>query len=352
MLRKLHKLQSIQYLRAIAALGVVFYHASYTTPYFSFMSLGAAGVDLFFVISGFVIWSVTCAKPITPGEFTYQRIVRIVPIYWIFTLLLASAGILFPSAFSRLRVVLDDVVLSLLFIPHYSPSDGRILPILAPGWTLNYEMFFYALFALYLFLSPFLRLIALSSTIGILAFLGTLYSGSNPLILTYTNSLLLEFLGGIIIGRMWELDWLPGRKIGLVAALAGVIIFVGVSAWPLVEAYRVFMWGVPAFLIVLGLLSVEIHGGIFNSIVLGVLGDGSYSIYLIHGFVISALAKASSVLPKWGFEFVQIETISFVLISATLAATAGVVFHFLVERKLLSLLRRRRPVLVTNTSTG
>jgi len=338
------KCLSIQYLRGIAAIGVVLTHASLGTRWNGGLNLGSAGVDIFFVISGFVMWFVTSAKPRTPGEFLYQRIVRIVPIYWFFTLLLAATTVLFPSAFSLLRVTTQEVVLSLFFVPHYSSSTGRMLPILAQGWTLNFEMFFYALFTLFLFLSPFKRFIGLISTLGILSVIGTMYSGSNALLVTYTSPLFLEFIGGVVIGRAWELGWLPSRQVGYTITSIGLIAFVVVSSWPLIETietYRVLMWGIPAFLTVLGLTSVEFSGGIFNSTVLRILGDSSYSIYLIHPFVISVVKKMASILPD-GLNFIQQGTLTFILVSATLATIAGVIFYFMIEREIIFRLRRRR----------
>jgi exopolysaccharide production protein ExoZ len=252
-----------------------------------------------------------------------------------------AAAVLIPSAFPRLHVTTLDVGLSLLFVPHHSPSDGRILPTLAQGWTLNYEMFFYALFTLFLFFSRFKRIIGLISTLGILSVVGALYSGSNVFLLTYANPILVEFIGGIVIGRAWELGRLPSRQVGFAIVSTGVIAFAAVSRWPLIETYRVFMWGMPAFLIVFGLVSVEFRGGIFNSNVLRVLGDSSYSIYLIHPFIISAIAKVASTLPD-GFKFLQQDTVTFILIGTAIAAIAGVVFYFVIEREIMLELRRPR----------
>jgi exopolysaccharide production protein ExoZ len=337
------KFLSIQYLRGIAAIGVVLTHASIGSPWQEELNLGSAGVDIFFVISGFVMWFVTTTKSLTPAEFAYQRIARIVPIYWFFTLLLVATAVLFPSAFSRLRVTTLDVVLSLFFVPHYSPSTGSVNPILTQGWTLNYEMFFYALFTLFLLFSPFKRIIGLISTLGILCIIGAFYSGSDAFVLTYTNSILLEFIGGVAIGRAWELGWLPNRRVGFAIASMGLIAFAIVSRWPLIDTYRVFMWGIPAFLIVLGLTSAEVNGGIFNSTTLHVLGDSSYSIYLIHPFIISAIAKIVSTFPN-GLKHLQHGTVTFILIGTALATIAGVIFYFVIEREVIYRLRRPRQI--------
>jgi exopolysaccharide production protein ExoZ len=340
------RLLSIQYLRALAAFSVVLYHSTTGSSWSSATGSGSAGVDLFFVISGFIMWFVTVRTPLTPGEFIYHRIARIAPIYWLFTILLAASALLFPTTFSRLRVTVVDLVLSLLFIPHYSPTDGRILPTLAPGWTLNYEMFFYALFALFLFLRPQRRFIALLCTLGLLSCIGLLYSGANALIVTYTNPILLEFAGGIVIGRLWELNGLPSRQSFAVAAiLIGVLVFVIGSIWPIEDKYRIFMWGFPAFLLILGFLSIEVNGKIFNSAFLGLLGDSSYSLYLVHSFVIAAVMKIISLFHVETFNSLFLGS-GIIMVNIALSTLAGVIVYLFVECKVTSKLRNLPHALV------
>jgi exopolysaccharide production protein ExoZ len=105
---------SIQYLRGLAALMVVAFH---TAPG-PFALIGAAGVGIFFVISGFIMWALTSSRQTTASVFLQRRIIRIVPLYWLFTLLLAGAGAIVPAAFSHLQLTTDHLLLSLAFIPH------------------------------------------------------------------------------------------------------------------------------------------------------------------------------------------------------------------------------------------
>ena len=98
---------------------------------------GGAGVDLFFIISGFIIWTVSVEKSPQPAIFMLHRVIRVVPVYWIVMFAMVMRAILAPSAFSRLMVQPSHVLLSMAFIPHADPT-GLPYPLLAVGWTLNW----------------------------------------------------------------------------------------------------------------------------------------------------------------------------------------------------------------------
>ena len=123
---------SIQYLRSFGALAVVASHVDHSAV------VGQSGVDLFFVISGFIMWTMS-ARPIAPLAFLWNRMLRVVPLYWVATLLMAL----------HQRAPLHDVVRSMFFVPYFGAGD-QIWPVLVQGWTLNYEMFFYILIGLVL----------------------------------------------------------------------------------------------------------------------------------------------------------------------------------------------------------
>ena len=152
---------SIQYLRALAALLVVFVHAQEQYPIGGRIipsAFGLGGVDLFFLISGFVMTFTAAQRPLTRLDFLKRRVVRIVPLYW--TMTLATAGLIFvaPALTRDSHFAWSDLLTSLSFIPHYNAGKaGSISPIIKLGWTLNYEMFFYLVFAALLPLKPWLR---------------------------------------------------------------------------------------------------------------------------------------------------------------------------------------------------
>ena len=149
-------LQGLQVLRAVAALGVVFHHLPIflegklgLTGVVPPLLLGAAGVDLFFVISGFImVYSSEplFGRPHAPRVFLLRRLSRIVPLYWAATSFLLGYLLLVGVAFVRVNLPWDVILTSYAFIP-FPRRDGLMMPVLNVGWTLNYEMFFYLVFA-------------------------------------------------------------------------------------------------------------------------------------------------------------------------------------------------------------
>jgi peptidoglycan/LPS O-acetylase OafA/YrhL len=125
-------IKNIQALRAIAALSVVLYHID-------IIGIGSSGVDIFFVISGFVI--AKSGSNVDAVQFYSRRLFRIVPIYWIGTILVFGIAIVAPHLLKHTDADLADLIRSLIFIP-YLKSSGLAQPVLFLGWTLNYEMFF------------------------------------------------------------------------------------------------------------------------------------------------------------------------------------------------------------------
>ena len=153
---------SIQILRAVAALGVVALHVSHEgatrlgarNPLPDF-SVGAAGVDLFFVISGFIMVYASdalFARAGAPAYFFTRRLARIVPLYWAATAAAVVCFVAFRYAGALEQLSWQTFVASLLFVPWPRP-DGAMLPVHMLGWTLNFEMFFYVVFALALMLT-------------------------------------------------------------------------------------------------------------------------------------------------------------------------------------------------------
>jgi peptidoglycan/LPS O-acetylase OafA/YrhL len=201
------QLFSLQYLRAVAALLVVWQHAVFKMPSFlpvASLHTGAIGVALFFVISGFVMQMITYGGRVSPLEFFKRRIVRVVPMYWLMTIMFSL--ILFITG--SYDLIGDDffirLIKSLLFIPHVSPiQNDHIWPILIPGWTLNYEMFFYLIFAIAMCFKARVGIVTI--TFLSLVLFGKLFQPlTNPLLITYSHPLFLEFLAGMLIYRVWK----------------------------------------------------------------------------------------------------------------------------------------------------
>ncbi len=292
----MNKLASIQILRAAAALSVVLFHAGQWS-HLDF-AVGACGVDLFFVISGFVLWSACEARPVTPSAFLLARARRILPLYWIVTLAVAAAALLAPAA---LPIVLPEgrhLVLSLLLVPHADPAGGPF-PLLPTGWTLTYEAFFYLVMALALAAPKDRRLQLLSGLLLAAALMGFAYHRWYTLL---ANPLLLEFLAGVGLARLWGQGrlarWPRALGPGLIAA--GIAILAACQLSGLRDDFlRPFVWGPPAVLIVAGALKLQADGRIGSGRLargLAALGDGSYSLYLVQA---PAIAVFAWLTPAW-----------------------------------------------------
>lgn len=264
---------AIQVLRAVAALSVVLFHMS-------ILRVGEAGVDIFFVISGFIMGSVGVEQP--PLIFLKKRLIRLVPLYWSVTLLMCAASLV-PGMFSRFSWSVRELLLSLFFLPYYN-AEGVAWPLVVPGWSLNAEMLFYVIFAFGLAAK---RAVLLSSAVLlVLVAAGALFPASHAIWEMYTSPQLLEFVGGLWLAR-WVA--LRGRYWGVVLMAMGVIGFVGLhfTTHGLIE-WRLLSAGVPALLLVAGAVAIE-RGGAWPRLLWPErLGDASYSLYLLHGLVIAA----------------------------------------------------------------
>jgi len=335
---------SIQYLRGLAAMLVVYHHSvrkvlemnpDSMIPYSGF---GNAGVDIFFVISGFIMWVTTISKTQTPTYFWYRRIIRVVPLYWFFILVIVIPKLFVPDIFQTTQLDPSHIVKSLLFIPHYHPFvSDQIWPILIPGWTLNYEMFFYLLFGASLFITPRWRLAALTSAFLCLVVLGQRLASENPLFITYTDKLLLEFFAGIVIGVFYMRG--IALKAGMSYALMATAIFllIGFETALLPGGTRIISWGIPAALMVVATLSLDRAGKIPSISSLKLIGDASYSIYLSH---ILSIEVIEFLWETTGWPTGTLVTqLIFVMVCIGSSTLVGIAAFYLVEQPMLKSLR-------------
>ena len=304
--------QSIQYLRAAAALGVVAFHTHMTGP------LGQIGVDVFFVISGFIMWLVI-QRESRPGDFLLRRVLRIWPLYAFATLVMAVHN----------SAPVHEVIKSLLFVP-YRDAAGQAWPVLVQGWTLNYEMFFYLVLALCLFLPKARQLPAMTGVMTLLVATGLILRPTGAVAATFTGPLLLEFVAGLWLGWLAAAGRLPRTAVslGLVAlAVVGMALtrdFGGDERW------RALIWGPSAVLLVAGALGLEQGGRVRTWAPLLALGNASYSIYLFHPFVLKTVVRHAAFLP----------TPLVVLVVMAVCSAVGLVAYFVVEKPLTQLFHR------------
>jgi exopolysaccharide production protein ExoZ len=294
--------------------------------------VGAAGVDVFFVISGFIMWVVTYRRTISPGGFLLRRVQRIVPLYWGVTLLVAAAAIAAPWLFPAMRPSTGHIVQSLLFAPHRDPA-GLIAPLVVPGWTLNYEMFFYLLFAAALLAPARIRPWALSAALVGLVAARPFGDTTAPVWSTYTDPLLLEFGAGVWLGKAWSDGRLPSAGPAWVLVAAGLAGFAATALTGVeVDRARIVFWGAPALALVTGAVSLERSGAVPDWRPLRALGDASYSLYLVHGLAVSAVWR--------GLQMLGLHNPGLLFAASIVAGVAaGLVAYQLIERPTMRLFR-------------
>ena len=328
------KILNLQILRFIAAAGVLLSHAADVTnvrdPWFwSFP--WTAGVDVFFVISGIIMTILTAEQFGRPGAarmFLTRRIIRIVPIYWLFTALMIAAILLLPGQVRHSSVDPAAVATSFLFVP-WPRADGQVVPILSQGWTLNYEAFFYVAFALAL-----LHRRGLAILVGGFLLLAAVHFVIPEQLVApffWTDPIILEFVAGIGLAKLWLGGFRLGRAARLAIGAASIALFI--AANPLGLELRLAAYGLPAALLAAAFLfgdGDDAPGPLRRFFVTG--GDASYALYLSHTFSINAVVLAlAGTVGGW----------SAMGIAVAAAIIASLLAYRLVERPILQALHRR-----------
>ncbi|MCA8899785.1 MAG: acyltransferase [Hyphomonas sp.] len=346
------QLDQLQVLRAFAALIVALEHVFHEldpvlgTHLFGNMWFDLqSGVDLFFVLSGFIIVYVTrdwFGNASFRNTFLYRRITRIAPIYWVYTTLMLGVIVLAPQLTTVQTSPLHTLA-SYLFVPWPFPTGG-IGPILGVGWTLLYEMMFYVCFAFVVGMRMWRAIGTLALLFGSLVLLRIAFFPNMPFLLSYwSNPIILEFLAGAVIGGLYlqfgkRLHW--GVAAGLVAfAFFWLVLAKQVPAFEAQE--RIFREGVPAAIILFALTfgTKSLPANLSWPKPLVQLGDASYSLYLSHFFSIGLTLAIAGKLGIMGW-FPPIVWIG-VLMAACI--TVGMVSYLLIEKPVMNLARRHDP---------
>jgi exopolysaccharide production protein ExoZ len=285
----------VQYLRGLAACDVAFHHIVLVFGPRSGWDIGSFGVDIFFIVSGFVMLLLSRGDEASFGSFLTHRLIRIAPMYWIVTLFLAACVLVKPNLFPLSLPSLWHVVASLLFIPHLYPNTDNIWPLLMQGWTLNFEMYFYFVVALSLFAPRRFQLVVVTAVFVAYFIVGAAIEWKYRVPQNYIFAsfpLVIEFLGGMLLASLWFRDVVPGAKAGWLMLALGIILLIAgeTLALPIGRWSRV----VPCLAIVAGALALERNAKVASVGLLKLLGDSSYSLYLTHGFPMVAMAVVMS----------------------------------------------------------
>ncbi|CAN7156470.1 acyltransferase [Pararhizobium sp. LjRoot255] len=280
---------SIQYLRAIAAWLVVFHHLSTSlTSQFGWghgFAIGAIGVDIFFVVSGYIMAMIAARTPqFSPLEFVLRRAARIAPLYWLMTLAFCVLCLVYPSVVNNPDLTWSRMFFSLFFLPDF--VEGTTLPALMIGWTLNYEIFFYGIVASSIWLSGDRTLLVAALMLCACVAGGALVDGGR-IFDFYTQPIILEFVLGILIwnygAAIHSKRWF--RPVWLLCLPP---VFAGLAASGIYyDEIRYLIWGIPSAFFVLGAIPLFT----MRQPWLARLGDWSFSTYLLHVYVIQLFVK-------------------------------------------------------------
>ena len=338
----------MQALRAVAALAVVAGHstdflllANGSIPSAFRYLHGPAGVDIFFVISGFVMVVSSGrlrTRPHPARLFLWRRLIRIVPLYWLLTLAKYLLTWLEPSLSVHGRPRFAELGASLLFLP-YRALDGSLHPLIPVGWTLSFELLFYLIFAAALAIRGGYKYV-LAPAILLLAAADLFRGPGWPVWTALVDPIVLEFLAGAAIAGLAMERALPKRVLAMLFVLLGIAILGGTVPSPAAIS-RPMTWGVGAMLLVLGVVALEDRVGARLPRWLLVLGDASYSIYLVQSFVFPVLHGALlGVAPR--LVSLRPAVAGAVMLTGGVVATslAGVLLYRVVERPLDRWLRR------------
>ena len=293
---------SVNFLRAIAASLVVFLHfsmqysgkinSSIELSFFNFdlHKLGSLGVDIFFIISGFVIYTSFNNKTnFKYVKFIAQRIKRIMPLYFFYTFLYILISMFVPSSVYHFE--LFHFVFSMLLIPYPNFSE-LYAPILYIAWTLSYELYFYITYGFFI---RFLKgnLISYFVFLVIPVVIYWMMCGSEMFVQTRDvifNPMLLEFFVGILfakyINEIKKISYMLSIFIICVAIILGIVLTVYDSN----DYFRFLFYGIPSALTFIAIIGFE-RSEIFRTPLAKLLGKSSFSLYLSHIFTLPVYMK-------------------------------------------------------------
>lgn len=337
------RINSIQILRAAAAMGVVLAHLSVSFDIIFHekdkifnLFMGNTGVDLFFVISGFIMLYTSeslFAAQAGGRRFLRKRIIRIIPLYWL-TTSYALWPMLKSTSFHPSLGLLKTIFGSYFFLPFPLGSTGG--PILIVGWTLNYEMFFYLLFSLMLFANRLRAACLTTVAIFLCVLIGRLLDGHLSVFwVHFTNPLMLEFVMGLWIAIVYRADVRISPILSALLIAIGIVLIISSSSTGDQNIYRALTWGGGYALIVaaVALANTGAASALWRPVVL--VGEASYAIYLTHWFVIMKpphlLMAAAPALSSPIFYSISI---------VALAVAVGMATHFLVEKPIMRILAK------------
>jgi exopolysaccharide production protein ExoZ len=307
----------LQYLRAFAAIIVVFFHLiisgvfhdRWFNEYPGLIQIGNLGVDVFFVLSGFIItYSIYHKKEIvSKRKFLLLRIIRIYPMYWFYTLLLL---LIFLSPVTKsFSFDLLYTFKSMLLFPTYN-AEGELYPLLIVGWTLVCEMYFYLIFCVNKSSNKWKSLIGVCVTFIVILIIAKFFLTNSAITAFLAQPIFFEFVIGMLLYNLYSHQrgyYLINKAKYLIRVIAVATFIILLFYWKELGLYRGILSANFATFALLSAISIPSKEGNIISRFFILVGDASYSLYLSHiifVMFITGLWKRNILLPVHGFEFV------------------------------------------------
>lgn len=293
------------------------------------------GVDVFFVISGFIIAYISDGRMGQPGYAAYflrSRLARVVPLYWLYTLLLVSVTLALPHLLNKATFDISHILASLMFYP-WSPSADALQPILALGWTLNYEMMFYGVFfVLLVCVSAHLVLPVIALIFGFLSLAFAIVDLSGTPFAFWFRPIILEFVAGIVLFAIYKSGFRLHAHAALLLLAGSFFVWL---ALPYILTGDPIYWrwlqlGVPATLFVGALVFWEERQAQPNALKRFAIhiGDSSYSLYLSHPFVLTIVYLFWSRLGL----FQTLGVLAYVVVTSVCCIIVSIIGYRLIEK--------------------
>lgn len=349
------KFKLIQVFRGVAAMLVVLFHVGINTHdhlnhnfFNNFFNFGGLGLDFFFVLSGFIITYIHFGDLIKPAEgsvlnFFRKRVVRIIPLYWFVAIITTIVyAVITPDFMKQAGLKMDftsSATLIFLAQSFFLIANGT-RGLMGVAWTLSYEFLFYIIFGISIILGfRWAKLIALI-WLSLILILHFIPSSENAYTSFYFNILVLYFFTGCLVAYIV----LKGYTVPLIYTLLLAVVFLaaaiatihitGLGYLYIRSLFDIVLLG--SFFALLTYTSVKYeqkHPHIKLPGILLLIGDASYSIYLIHNIFLSSLSR---VITRIGPNLIYSGYTNFIgIMTFLLAVFAGILMHLLIEKKLL-----------------
>lgn len=306
------------------------------------------GVDIFFVISGFIMVYISERKNLFRQRgawlsFLTDRAIRIAPVYWFYTSAMLVAIFVAGSKLETASFEPFNTIASYLFLPYPAPG-GKIHPVLEVGWTLNYEMFFYVLFAMVIFLKSVRAVAVLTLTMSAIVAAGSLIKPDQFALVFWSDPIILEFIFGCGLGFVYSRTRRYPNALACLLLSASSLVAVALLSDNGPGGYnRLMAQGVPAALLVYAFVWHMPHRlSSVSAPIAAFLGDSSYSLYLSHSFTLAIVKILWPFSPSMGNQW------AYVVVATVASAAVGYASYALLEKPITRLLRR--PALADGTA--